>query len=72
MVLICNQIFHNKLFPRMHCVNFYLISCFHDERSDFTAYTLLCAKYVIKIFHMKKMKNLEIIYVKRRIELYCY
>ena len=33
--------------------------CFPDQRSEFITYTLLCAKYVIKIFQKKNMKNSE-------------
>ena len=32
---------------------------FPDQRSEFITYTLLCAKYVIKIFQKKNMKNSE-------------
>ena len=31
--------------------------CFPDQRSEFMTYTSLCAKYVIKVFQTKNIKN---------------
>ena len=31
--------------------------CFPDQRSEFMTYTSLCAKYVIKVFQKKNIKN---------------
>ena len=31
--------------------------CFPDQRSEFMTYTSLCAKYVIKMFQTKNIKN---------------
>ena len=55
-----------------HCVHFYLISCFQDQLSHFIACISLCAKYVIKAFQRKKMKNNEVVYLKWRIESNCF
>ena len=63
-VLIHNQKYFIKKFFSTHCMHFYLIFCFHSQRSDFIAYVSLCAKYVIKIFQKKNMKNEEIVYIK--------
>ena len=66
-VFICNQILHSKL-----CL------CFHNRRLDFTAYTSSCLihckpcqKYVIKMFQVKNVKNLETVYLKWRTEWKC-
>ena len=45
--------------------------CFHNQHSDFITYTSLCAKYAIKIFQMKIIKNYEIVYLKWRMESNC-